>query len=1161
MNGSETDVPSKYKYPNVDDQKFQRKIALKNEFRYPYSLPSKKIASLDKKNKLCQQDDFTLSPHQDFIKNFIHPNTPYNGILLYHGMGTGKTCTAIGVSEQFRNIHKYNPDFKKIWLIASSNVQDNFQLQLFDPDKLIKKNDIWNLDSCVGPNLLQELQNFDLQNMNKDMIVKKIQKNIDKYYVFLGYEKFANLILNIIRNIKVSNETKYKKIVTEKLNEKFGNCLLVIDEAHNIRLNGNEGDKKIAKSIQLLTTHVKKNKILLLTGTPMFNDSREIIFLLNILRSNDGLSAIKMSEVFDKNGELLVSSEEEEIGKQNLSIKANGYVSFVRGENPYIFPFKIYPRDYNSPLSIFNFEYPKFQYNGVGIKQGIQFLDLYVSQMSEFQKGGYEYFTRKLHRSSTNKKNDKDVSREANVSGYKEFQDAIFTLNICYPGSKDGEYLNGKSGLFSIVSQDQNSKYRYINKDNDIFDYDKIGDHSAKIKEIINLIIESTGTVLVYSQYKDAGLIPMALALEELGMTRLSSNDNLFSSSGRKSKNVKFKGKYSMITGDPIYSKNNSKEIKVINKEENKNGDLCKVILITQAGSEGIDFKNLRQVHILEPWYNLNRIDQIVGRAIRNCSHKSLPLMKRNCQVFMHGSYIDKNEEMIDMMLYRRCEDKARKIGKVQKVLKSMSVDCILHEKQKEFSKLTEKLAKIEISTKNTQILNFDVKDKPFSLVCDYQADCNFKCHNKGVTDKSKQDKTTYSYSHTVKNQHIEQIKKLFLKKHVYSFDELTQLFDTEPDSLEKIYSALTHLVDNKRETIADKFGKKGHVMNVKNLYIFQPHEFDDSYTTLYDKMRPLKHKPSKIDVTKQAPKIIEDKSILMDKTFGINTPIANASSSTSSKTIFETIETNYEIGMKTEGELNDKSKDFYANYSLVIEKLNELSPNINISISNKKKWLVEHLIETLPFKEELSFVNHIFEKKNAKDKSRFTSLILNHYENNFIYDFLDGKILFLINISDKNSEIGDKSHVYDSHIKLYYKPKNEDEFRTLTMSEKQDGQTNIYDILKRVRIDKSKVSKYLVFIGHYEKDRLNPSQLKIKRVGEMYKSKKNKGRVFKNEIPKDMYSVLNDIIGENIIVSKIFIKEQLAVALELVSKYYTNKDNIVYSNKLQIAENNVKQM
>jgi len=104
-------------------------------------------------------------------------------------------------------------------------------------------------------------------------------------------------------------------------------------------------------------------------------------------------------------------------------------------------------------------------------------------------------------------------------------------------------------------------------------------------------------------------------------------------------------------------------------------------------------------------------------------------------------------------------------------------------------------------------------------------------------------------------------------------------------------------------------------------------------------------------------------------------------------------------------------------------------------------------------------------------------------------------------------------------------------------------------------------MSDYLVFTGYYEKDKTSPNQLKIKKVKEMNKSKKNKGRVFINESPKNMFPILNTIIGEDIIVPKIFTKEQLAIVLEIVSKYFSKPDNIIYINKLQNAENNVKEL
>ena len=112
-----------------------------------------------------------------------------------------------------------------------------------------------------------------------------------------------------------------------------------------------------------------------------------------------------------------------------------------------------------------------------------------------------------------------------------------------------------------------------------------------------------------------------------------------------------------MITGDKYYSKHNIEAIKAATNYENRNGELIKIILISKAGSEGVDFKFIRQVHILEPWYNMNRIEQIIGRAVRTCSHKDLPLIERNVQIFMYGTKLSDNIEAVDLYVYRKAED------------------------------------------------------------------------------------------------------------------------------------------------------------------------------------------------------------------------------------------------------------------------------------------------------------------------------------------------------------------------------------------------------------------------------------------------------------------------------------------------------------------------
>ena len=79
--------------------------------------------------KLCNAD-FDLVPHQIFVRNFLSFQTPYNSLLLYHGLGSGKTCSAISVSEEMRTYMNQLGITQRIIVVASPNVQDNFKLQL-----------------------------------------------------------------------------------------------------------------------------------------------------------------------------------------------------------------------------------------------------------------------------------------------------------------------------------------------------------------------------------------------------------------------------------------------------------------------------------------------------------------------------------------------------------------------------------------------------------------------------------------------------------------------------------------------------------------------------------------------------------------------------------------------------------------------------------------------------------------------------------------------------------------------------------------------------------------------------------------------------------------------------------------------------------------------
>jgi hypothetical protein len=119
------------------------------------------------------------------------------------------------------------------------------------------------------------------------------------------------------------------------------------------------------------------------------------------------------------------------------------------------------------------------------------------------------------------------------------------------------------------------------------------------------------------------------------------------------------------------------------NKSENKYGTLLKIMLISPAGAEGLSLRNVRQIHIMEPYWNEVRITQMVGRGIRQRSHCDLPIEERHVDIYRY-KVTRKNKLKVSTDQY--IEDLARtKDGLIQSFLdavKEVAVDCELFKNQ-----------------------------------------------------------------------------------------------------------------------------------------------------------------------------------------------------------------------------------------------------------------------------------------------------------------------------------------------------------------------------------------------------------------------------------------------------------------------------------------------
>lgn len=944
------DSKTDFLYPSLENPYFGKQVSLQKDFanlKFDGEIVDKhdikKVSDI-----ICANPEFELLPHQHFAKRFMSGQTPYKSILLYHGLGSGKTCSAIGISEEMRSYTKQTGVNSRIYIIASPNVQDNFKLQLFDESKLVQTNGLWSLNTCVGTKILNEI-NPTNSPMEREKIVSQAKTIINRDYKIMGYLEFANYIDRKI-NVLSSN------VEQELIKKYFSNCLIIIDEVHNCT----KDSKTLSSQLKKLAKHADDLRFVLLSATPMYNSPKEIIWITNLMNLNDGRSAIKYSEVFDEDGTIM--ELEEDKGIQLLRRKLNGYISYVRGENPYTFPFRVYP-----PLATQKFVAMNSSQELDVPLQG----KIFLTEIGEMQKRVYDLVIRKSLDAGDGLfvVNDVDADLEnMEKYGYSKLQAPLQSLIITFWNSEfsriiadeDERYVDlfGQKGLENIMKYEKKDikigedakisikcNYEYKAKVPRIFSQAELPKYSAKLSTVCDCIRASAnkiveidgvqtaihgGIIIVYTQYIYGGIVPMALALEEMGFLRYGANSSLFRNNMVKNRvdartmklrdevpMSEFKqAKYMIISGDKYFSQNNADDIKVATSKANMYGDDVRVILISRAASEGLDFKYVRQVHVLDPWYNMNRIEQIIGRGVRNRSHCGLAFEERNVEIYMHAT-TNGEKETADLYVYRYAEEKAKKIGKVTRLMKEVAVDCVLNHSQTNFTdKEMEAVAENGIvnivPSTQSELVPYKLGDKPFSEVCDYMEDCKFKCYPEDA-GKNKMKDELYGKEQISMNSReiVAKLKNIFKQETAYHFDTIESMDAFKLATKEELYYALTLLIEGP-ETILDKYGRHGRLINRDKYYVFQPLEVTNPNISLYESKIPVKTmseyvqyeidpmdqniKTPKQEENKQEEKMGEEYNLLIAK-----------------------MRENLEISMSEDpNELKDKNEDWYFNLNSV---------------------------------------------------------------------------------------------------------------------------------------------------------------------------------------------------------------------------------------------------
>lgn len=916
-----------YNYPYIEQTDFNQSL---------YDMKSIQVLKLIKKSS---DGSVRLKTSQEFVKLFLSQSTGYNGLLIYHGVGVGKTCASISSIEPIKN------NYRKIYILSPS-LEDNWRDEIFNVNKELSKTNSNINVQCTGNiysklvtdlmpkpinitddityrrfikyidenkitykefNIFSQLKLSTTKDSQKDELVlrnikekldvhfenlkKKIRKivkeKIDANYSFYGYLQFAKSVLNRIENLKF----EYQKI--DYIREKYSKCVFVLDEIQYIKSNvvernmeegGDNHDeieegldkqksKKILEVLDYIARYGENNKMLLLSATPMYDTSKEIIQILNLLLRNDKKAPIlgertnkyhiKTSNgdqkyIFDKYGSLT------EDGSWILKNKSIGYISYLKGIDPENFPKKIWPNkerlsNIDIDIDLYNSEIKNIDKFGEVIEeaQRINFRDLKIVE-AVMEKEQEEQYMKIDNKSSGFKIRLQQLS------------------NMVFPKGSSYENCIKKTGKSFEIYRDG------ILDDNSLFlQKENISRFSSKFSKIIECVNKSIGIVFIHSTWLSYGIETLALALELQGYrefslkntnnirNRLINNpyNNYRVINGENSPTVeeeisvsseKKVAKYIILSGDV---KNKTELIRIITGDDdrfpNKEGESIKIILATI--NVGISFKRVRQIHVMNAWWHLNRLEQIIGRGIRNQSHDSLDELYRNVTVFFYAcSYkmieskvtFNGHQETFDEHMYRIAYLKDKSISEVESLLRKNAVDCQLNKNINTIKIHKNNLSEIDVIDSFGEKYKYTIND---IFIKDnlYEDPSNkFNCIGNLNSDTPITTPKIIKENIYHKNEIFgllgleNDIKLLFntsilnYPKYSYKLDDIISLLKSKYKN-DDILLALNDLIDNKI-IFTDIFGRVGYLIYNNGYYVFQPNKEIDFPNNMSDIKIPI---------------------------------------------------------------------------------------------------------------------------------------------------------------------------------------------------------------------------------------------------------------------------------------------------------------------------------
>lgn len=614
-----------------------------------------------------------LLPHQAFIKEFMSLGSPYRGCGIIHGLGSGKTRTAIEISEPYR--------------------EKGYKIVFISP-------------ASLADNMVEELGKWG----NDD--VKNIKSSVDrKKYL----EKTSYTFIS-------SNGTPINNVLRTRLE----NCIVIIDEAHNLgSMMANKQNKKATAFYKWLM-NVKNCKIIALTGSPIINDPFEIALIANVLRGpmdyetsivNES-SIIDYKTVFPEDREefykLFINDDNDGIKNELMfKLRITGLFSYFYGvigtqlpnieiEEVYV-PMSEY--QYNAYVKARDYEnkIDKMNYNKSDKEDSIVVSTYrnYSRQLSNFvppppleeEVQIYELLIPSYEVSDWSKKQQKDLMNSfENKDDYLRFLEEFDAMDSEDVKAKALSHIPSlvqvqtvkvdkkESGIKMLKSLMTDTSYL---RDPEQKFIKHIGTYSPKIKKIlVNMKIGNgnKGKIFIYSHYKSyAGIEVLKSIFKRLGYQEINeSNINTINVD-----TISAKPRYGYFIGG-MKNETRHKIKQFFNHPRNIHGELMKIFMGSSAAAEGITLKQVQQVHIMEPYWNNIRIQQVIGRARRLGSHIGLPENEQTVYVYKYYSVFADDQEKIehvttDIAINNSALKKEKLVNEFLRVIKTSAIDCTLN--------------------------------------------------------------------------------------------------------------------------------------------------------------------------------------------------------------------------------------------------------------------------------------------------------------------------------------------------------------------------------------------------------------------------------------------------------------------------------------------------